>query len=83
MLTSRGIVELTNRLLQSSLTFANYVLGLDQSIADVRSYEAEFTRDLSALLSILSETSQVHSEHSWALMVARLDYNGFYSSFRR
>ena len=80
MLTSRGIVELTNRLLQASLTFANYVLGLDQSITDIRSCEAGFTRDLSALLSMLKETSQVDSEHCWALMVARLDYSGFYSS---
>lgn len=83
MLTNRELLELTYRLLQTSLTISSLMqetrppLPLD-TLAKFQEHEETFTRDLAALLSILNDLSQLASEHNWSNMVSRLDYNSYY-----
>ncbi|XP_019853680.1 PREDICTED: gamma-tubulin complex component 2-like [Amphimedon queenslandica] len=85
LLTNREVVELTNHLLQCSLTYGNFMQELSSNaisndvLPEVAKYERNFTRDLSSLLSILNEMSKVESERAWSHMITRLDYNSFYT----
>lgn len=85
MLTNKDVLELTYRLLQTSLGLASLMQESDgapllQTMLDnVHIHEQSFTRDLASLLSLLNDLSQLAAEHTWSNMVSRLDYNSYYS----
>ena len=84
MLTNREVLQLNHHILQTSLTLSSLMQDTRpplpmQALVTVQTHEQSFTHDLAALLSILNDLSRLSSEHTWANMVSRLDYNSFYS----